>query len=337
MTTISKNFTFTSGAVILASEHNSNFDTIYDDYNGSIGNENIRNDAAIANAKLNLAAISQNMTFSGNLTLTGSANDWSGATCSDGGIFTTIDINGGTIDGTNIGVTTPGTAAVSTLKVGTTNQGDILYDNGTSLVRLTPGTSGEFLKTLGAAANPAWAAVTDPAITIAQSSDTFSSASTVAITQAIASGEVFKIIYEGTVSDGTFPPWLRINTDSTGVNYDSLVDGREVDGSTFAEVAEENSAANQIPLIGTAVGNTGAFAYSTTGSFQIEMTISARNSDTQISWTCNSFTSDLAAESLMIRGIGIYNAGVPATIELVRGSGTATISGRWYVQQLSAT
>lgn len=47
--------------------------------------------------------------------------------------------------------------ATSTFKLGTTNQGDILYDNGTSLVRLTPGTSGQFLKSQGASANPVWA------------------------------------------------------------------------------------------------------------------------------------------------------------------------------------
>jgi len=36
-------------------------------------------------------------------------------------------------------------------------QGDVMYFNGTNLVRLPPGTSGQFLKTFGAAANPAWA------------------------------------------------------------------------------------------------------------------------------------------------------------------------------------
>lgn len=36
-------------------------------------------------------------------------------------------------------------------------QGDIAYFNGTALVRLAPGTSGQVLQTAGAAANPAWA------------------------------------------------------------------------------------------------------------------------------------------------------------------------------------
>lgn len=41
--------------------------------------------------------------------------------------------------------------------VPTWSQGDIIYFNGSNLVRLEPGTSGQFLKTLGAGANPIWA------------------------------------------------------------------------------------------------------------------------------------------------------------------------------------
>lgn len=37
-------------------------------------------------------------------------------------------------------------------------QGDVIYHNGTAWVKLPAGTSGQFLKTLGAGANPAWAA-----------------------------------------------------------------------------------------------------------------------------------------------------------------------------------
>jgi hypothetical protein len=43
--------------------------------------------------------------------------------------------------------------------MGSDAQGDVLYFNGTNYVRLPAGTSGNFLKTLGAGANPAWAAV----------------------------------------------------------------------------------------------------------------------------------------------------------------------------------
>lgn len=46
------------------------------------------------------------------------------------------------------------------IALGSDAQGDIMYYDGTDWVALGPGTSGEFLKTLGAAANPAWAAIT---------------------------------------------------------------------------------------------------------------------------------------------------------------------------------
>ena len=136
MSSISKPFTFSAGATIIASEHNNNYDTIYNDYNGNITNVNIAGNAAIAESKLDLSTISQTIT--------------------------NIDIDGGNIDGTTIGGTTPAAGtftdleATGTFKLGSTNQGDILYDNGTSIVRLVPGTSGEVLTTGGAAANPAW-------------------------------------------------------------------------------------------------------------------------------------------------------------------------------------
>jgi len=43
--------------------------------------------------------------------------------------------------------------------IGAANQGDIFYDDGTDLARLTPGTSGQYLKSQGAGANPAWASL----------------------------------------------------------------------------------------------------------------------------------------------------------------------------------
>lgn len=59
-----------------------------------------------------------------------------------------------------IGNTTPNTGAFTTLKIGTTHQGDVFFDNGTSVIRLTPGTAGQSLRTQGAAANPIWLANT---------------------------------------------------------------------------------------------------------------------------------------------------------------------------------
>jgi hypothetical protein len=53
---------------------------------------------------------------------------------------------------------TPDAVQVTDLTITSEAQGDILYRNATNWVRLAPGTSGWFLKTNGAAANPEWAA-----------------------------------------------------------------------------------------------------------------------------------------------------------------------------------
>jgi hypothetical protein len=49
---ISKPNTFAASETIVAAEHNSNFDTIYSEFNGSISNANIDGSAAIADSKL---------------------------------------------------------------------------------------------------------------------------------------------------------------------------------------------------------------------------------------------------------------------------------------------
>lgn len=52
MSIISIPFTFTVGAVIIASQHNSNFSTIYSDYNGNITTANLSASAAVADTQL---------------------------------------------------------------------------------------------------------------------------------------------------------------------------------------------------------------------------------------------------------------------------------------------
>ena len=52
MALISKPNTFSAGTTIIASEHNANFDTVYNDYNGNITDANIASGAAIDDAKL---------------------------------------------------------------------------------------------------------------------------------------------------------------------------------------------------------------------------------------------------------------------------------------------
>ena len=62
-----------------------------------------------------------------------------------------VHFNYSGLDGTNVGATI-------------TAQGDVLYRDGSGLQRLAAGTSGQFLKTLGSGANPAWAEAGSPSI-----------------------------------------------------------------------------------------------------------------------------------------------------------------------------
>ena len=52
MAILVKPYTFSAGATIIAAQHNSNFDTLFNDYNGNIDNTNISNSANIADTKL---------------------------------------------------------------------------------------------------------------------------------------------------------------------------------------------------------------------------------------------------------------------------------------------
>lgn len=85
MASINKPNTFTVGATILSAEHNDNFDTIYNDYNGNISNANIAGSAAIVDSKLAQITTASKVSTSAlvdNLGLifqTGMIINWSGA------------------------------------------------------------------------------------------------------------------------------------------------------------------------------------------------------------------------------------------------------------------
>lgn len=113
MATISKQYTFSAGATIVASEHNSNFDTIYNDYNGNITNSNIASNAALAASKLNLSTVSQNVSFTGNVRLT--QNDTVNSTFYTSG--TSVQILTGSTSYTYLTAGTNGSLGISFLKV----------------------------------------------------------------------------------------------------------------------------------------------------------------------------------------------------------------------------
>jgi len=85
MALIDKDYTFSAGAVIVAAEHNANFNTIYNDYNGNITNANIASNAAIADTKLasittagkvNISALTVASQATGDIIYASSASAW---------------------------------------------------------------------------------------------------------------------------------------------------------------------------------------------------------------------------------------------------------------------
>lgn len=78
---IAKQYTFSTGSTIIAAEHNTNFDTIYDEINGQLDSANVD--------QTSLACLAETQTFSGNKTFSGT-NTMSGTMTNSG----TLNITG---------------------------------------------------------------------------------------------------------------------------------------------------------------------------------------------------------------------------------------------------
>lgn len=269
------------------------------------------------------------LTFTPAATWTFSGSQSVSGTWANLGAVTTVDINGGTVDGTPVGASATSTGAFSTLKVGSTNQGDILYDNGTSIVRLTPGTAGQALLTGGPAANPSWGGA--GAIVLQQSS-TFSAVTTVTITETVGAGDVFEIIIEGTTDaggTGVSPFGLRVNADSSGSNYTTINSGIVRTGGANPTIVQYESNADQIEL-----AEASTTTISPSSPFMLRMFVTARGSDTQVEWVLTVWTNNANSRTT---GFGGYDAGTPTSFTLFNVSGTTTWTGRYYVLKHSTS
>lgn len=147
---VSKTFTFAAGATIIASEHNTNLDTLYNLVNGNLENSNIKAGAAIVGSKLDLSeppaiggttpasgafstlSASGNTTLNGNVAIGNSSGDsvsvyaatlqlindlTVAGTFTNLGSVTSVDINGGTIDAVSIGASSSSAGYFSSLIV----------------------------------------------------------------------------------------------------------------------------------------------------------------------------------------------------------------------------
>tara|TARA_Y100000310_G_scaffold343900_2_gene453800 strand:+ start:2470 stop:3354 length:885 start_codon:yes stop_codon:yes gene_type:complete len=190
-------FTFTSDTeTVTRTKLNNLVANLKTEFNGSISNANVASDAAIAASKLDLSATGAigggtpaagtftTLASTGNTTigdasgdtLTANADAWTLAngttvtgTWDDLGTVTTVDINGGTIDGATLGGAAQVTVTDADINGGTldgvnigttTATGELFVNNASDDADGlgSQGTSGQFLQSQGAGSNPTWAA-----------------------------------------------------------------------------------------------------------------------------------------------------------------------------------
>ncbi len=224
---------FSAGATIVASEHNDNFSTIADDYNGNITNANVAAGAAIVGSKLNLAApgnigattpgtgkfttlnATGATTLDGATTIGNASGDaltyhpaaWTltnsvsiTGTWTDLGTVTTVDINGGTLDGVQIG--------------GTTATGELIVNDSADAANGLgdQGTSGQILESAGAGSNPTW--VAGPGTSLLSTTTMTGSSNSGNI--AIAAAKVYFVTFEFNDADDTGGAVMAIRFNSDG-------------------------------------------------------------------------------------------------------------------------
>jgi hypothetical protein len=219
------------------------------------GGKTLQNSGVIVDDTNNVSGVAA-------LSIDSMGKDWTnaGRTIADLGAVTTVDINGGDIDGVDIGLNTAGKGTftdivASTFLLGTSNQGDILYDNGTSFVRLTPGTSGQFLQTQGAGANPTWATAAGGDVTGPGSS------SDNAITR--FDGTTGKLVQDSNVivSDGgsvNIPAGQSFMINSAALDQDDIGDGATYKQYNPASVAITGGTVDNAS-VGATTASTGRF------------------------------------------------------------------------------
>ncbi len=118
-------------------------------------------------------------------------------------------------------------------------QGSVLYRGNLGWVALAPGTSGQYLQTLGAAANPQWAAVTAGTVTGVTGSApivaTGSATPVISLASGTAAGQVLrwdgtstwaktKLLYTDLLNSASASPWPASCTAGQGLTYSTVLD-----------------------------------------------------------------------------------------------------------------
>ena len=119
-------------------------------------------------------------------------------------------------------------------------QGDVLYYNGTSWVRLGAGTSGQYLKTNGSGANPAWSTVVSGIVqtVFSQTSTRFSSSSDSYVSTPLT------ITITPTSASNSIVLFLRTLINVTGDSYPRFKWFRSIGGGAFSSIITEATNSN---------------------------------------------------------------------------------------------
>jgi hypothetical protein len=121
------------------------------------------------------------------------------------------------------------------LSIASTVQGDLYYNNGGAIARLGAGTSGQYLKTNGAGANPAWATVVSGIIqtVFSQTSTTFASSSDSYVATPLT------ITITPTSASNSIVLFLRTLINVTGDSYPRFKWFRSIGGGAFSSIITE--------------------------------------------------------------------------------------------------
>lgn len=150
------------------------------------------------------------------------------------------------------------------IAMGSDAQGDILYFNGTNYARLPAGTAGQYLKTNGAGANPAWSAVAALTQLSAVTLSAFG-ADTQGITGIAAASNVVYFTLRGVTPNSDTAPEIRLGTSggyatsgygSAGAYIEQGTSGKTDTSSTGIKIFLPNSGATMSGVV-TMVNVTG--------------------------------------------------------------------------------
>lgn len=209
------------------------------------------------------------------------------------------------------------TAVVATSQA----QGDVFYASSASVIsRLGAGTSGQFLQTLGAGANPAWAT---PAFIVSQTGSP-SAVSSFTISS-LSAGTKYKLVLNLTQNTSNAFLTLKFNADG-GANY--KYGGIEINGAGFTGWANQSD--TSISLIGT--GDNILAASKLFGVIDFASADQNNNAANLISNICyNDGSNSRQAGALTM---GAYS-GASSIVSLVITPSAGTMTGTWTLYALS--